>query len=141
MNSDGVVPLSSQLHPTVQKQCSKQFGFNSSHTAILDNDELIAYILDQLKGVENIFPEEHLQYCFLGGYDVDLNNNYSPIVKFVIHNHGKYWMALSNGTLQPFYKEQEDFVKIVRGEVEVPAESDLVKGWLRFMREYPEFGL
>lgn len=138
-NSDGVVPLSSQLHPTAQKQSSEQFGFNSSHTAILENDALISYVLDQVKGVKNIYPEEHLQYCFLGGYDVDLNDDYSPIVKFVIHNHGKYWMAVSNGILKPFFKDQEEFVKIVRGEVEVPEENSVVKGWLKFMREYPEY--
>lgn len=138
-NSDGVVPLSSQLHPTIQKQSSEQFGFNSNHTEILENDELITYVLDQMKGVNNVFPEDHLRYCFMGGYEVDLSDDYSPLAKFVIRKYGKYWMAVSNGTLKPFYKEQEDFVKVIKGEVS--AKRDVVKGWLKFMGEYPEIGL
>jgi uncharacterized protein YifE (UPF0438 family) len=138
-NSDGVVPLSSQLHPTAQIQSSEQFGFNSSHTAILENEELILYLLDQMRGVKNFFPEEHLQYCFMGGYDVELSDDYSAIDKYVIHNTGKYWMAVSKGTLKPFFKEQEHFVKVIRGEL--PAKHDVVKSWLKFMQEYPEFGL
>jgi len=138
-NSDGVVPLSSQLHPTAQIQSSEQFGFNSSHTEILENDEMILYILDLMKRVKNVFPEEHLKYCFMGGYDVELSHDYSPIDKYIIHNYGKYWMAITNGALKPFYKEQENFVKVVKGEA--PAKHDVVKGWLKFMREYPEFRL
>lgn len=136
-NSDGVVPLSSQLNPTAQKQSTEQFGFNSSHTAILEDEEVISYVLDRISGVKNVFPEEHLRYCFLGGYDVELSDDYSALDRFAIRTYGKYWMAISNGTLKPFYDEQEDFVKVVRGEV--PARSDLEKSWLRFMREYPEF--
>ena len=60
--------------------------------------------------------------------DVDLSDEYSPIVKFVIHNYGKYWMAITNGTLKPFYSEQEDFMKVIRGEE--PATFEVVKGWL-----------
>lgn len=136
-NSDGVVPLSSQLHTPAQTQSSKQFGFNSNHTTILEDDELITYILDRFKGVKNVFPENHLQYCFMGGYDIELSDEYSPIDKYIIHNYGKYWNAVGNGTLPPFYEEQEQFVRVVRGEE--PAESEILKGWLRFMREYPEY--
>ncbi len=136
-NSDGVVPLSSQLHPTAQEQSSDQFGFNSSHTAILEDDESISYILDRLSGVNNVFPQEHLQYCFMGGYEVELSDDYNPMDKHIIHNYGKYWMAVSTGVLKPFYEDQELFVKIVRGEV--PSELDIITGWLRFMQEYPEF--
>lgn len=137
-NSDGVVPLSSQLHPTAQRQSSKQFGFNSNHTAILENEQVVSYILDHMKGVKNIFPEDHLEYLFLGGYDVDLNDSYSPLEKYIIHNLGRYWMAVSDGTLQPFSEEQEYYFKEIQGEV--PIKHDLINGWLRFMQEYPELG-
>lgn len=136
-NSDGVVPLSSQLHPAAQIQSSEQFGFNSSHTAILEEDDSISYILDRFRGVNNVYPEEHLKYCFLGGYEVELSVDYSPMDKHIIHNYGKYWMAVAKGVLKPFHEDQEEFVKIVRGEA--PSEHDILKGWLRFMREYPEF--
>ncbi len=137
-NSDGVVPLSSQLHPIAQKQSKSQFGFNSSHTSILEDEEMIAYILDHIDEVENFFPDEHLKYLFKGGYDVDLSDEYSPIVKFVIQNYGEYWMAITNGTLKPFYPEQEDFMKVIRGEKTTTSEA--IKGWLKFTSEYPEIG-
>ena len=136
-NSDGVVPLFSQLHSAAQTQSSEQFGFNSGHTSILADDEFISYILGRLKGVNNVYPEDHLQYCFLGGYEVELSDDYNPIDKYIIHNYGKYWMAVSKGTLKPFFEAQELFVKVVRGEV--PSEHKIIDGWLRFMREYPEF--
>ncbi len=136
-NSDGVVPLSSQLHPAAQIQSSEQFGFNSSHTSILEDGELISYILERFKEVENIFPKDHLRYCFMGGYDIELSDEYNEMDKHIIHNYGKYWMAVATGVLQPFYKEQEIFVKVVTGES--PSKYDILKGWLRFMREYPEF--
>jgi triacylglycerol esterase/lipase EstA (alpha/beta hydrolase family) len=135
-NSDGVVPLSSQLHGVAQLQSTKQFGSNSSHTAILENEEVIAYVMEQLKNVRNFYPEEHLKYCFKGGYDIELSDDYSPMDKYIIHNHGKYWMAVATGVLQPFFEEQELFVKIIRGEA--PPEYEIINGWLRFMREHPE---
>ena len=137
-NSDGVVPLSSQLHPVAQKQSQGQFGFNNSHTSILEDEEMIAYALDRIGEVKNFFPEEHLRYFFEGGYDVELSDDYSPIVQFVIHNYGKYWMAVTTGTLKPFFPEQYDFMRVMRGEM--PASHEEVKGWLRFMSEYPEIG-
>jgi pimeloyl-ACP methyl ester carboxylesterase len=137
-NSDGVVPLSSQLHPIAQKQSQGQFGFNSSHTSILKDEEMIAYILARIDEVKNFFPEGHLKYFFEGGYDIDLSDDYSPIVQFIVHNYGKYWMAVTNGTLKPFFPEQENFMRVIRGEV--PATYAVVKGWLKFMSEYPEIG-
>ncbi|MCP4373601.1 MAG: alpha/beta hydrolase, partial [Deltaproteobacteria bacterium] len=129
-NSDGVVPLSSQLYPIAQKQSQDQFGFNSSHTNILEDDEMIAYLLERMDKVENFFPEEFLQYFFLGGYDVDLSDDYSPIVQYFIHHYGKGVMALVNGTLKPFYQEQEDFLRVTRGEK--PATTEVEKGWMKF---------
>ncbi len=99
---------------------------------------MIAYILARIDEVKNFFPEEHLQYYFEGGYDLDLSDDYSPIVQFIIHNYGKYWMAVTNGNLKPFFPEQENFVRVIRGEV--PATYAVVKGWLKFMSEYPEIG-
>jgi pimeloyl-ACP methyl ester carboxylesterase len=63
-NSDGVVPLSSQLHPIAQKQSQGQFGFNNSHTSIHEDEEMIAYALNRIDEVKNFFPEEHLRYFF-----------------------------------------------------------------------------
>jgi uncharacterized protein YifE (UPF0438 family) len=47
-------------------------------------------------------------------------------------------MAITNGTLKPFFLEQEDFLKVTRGEV--PSTNEAEKGWLKFMGEFPEIG-
>ncbi|WP_163338890.1 DUF413 domain-containing protein [Desulfopila sp. IMCC35008] len=137
-NSDGVVPLSSQLHPIAQQQSKGQFGFDSSHTSILEDEEMIAYLLNRITEVRNIFPEEHLQYLIDGGYDVYLSDDYSPDVQYIIHNYGKYFMAVTDGSLKPFYPEQEYFLKVTKGEA--PAITEIDKGWLKFLRDYPDVG-
>jgi pimeloyl-ACP methyl ester carboxylesterase len=136
-NSDGVVSLSSQLHPEAQKQSNAQFGFNSNHNSILENEEMISYLLDKMSRVKNVYPESHLEVLSRGGYDVELSDDYSPKVQYVIRYFGKYLMAITNGTLEPIYPFQENLKKVANGEAS-PAD-DMEKGWLRFMKEYPEF--
>lgn len=137
-NSDGVVPLSSQLYPEAQKQSQTQFGFNSSHAAILENNDLITYVLDQMGRVKNFFPEEHLQYWFAGGYDVDLGDDYSPMSQYIIHNYGHYYMAITKGILKPFYPEQVESLKVIKGELAPRHEGE--RAWIKFLNEYPDFG-
>jgi len=136
-NSDGVVPLSSQLRLEAQQQATGQRGFESSHTGILENEEMISHILECMDHIQNFYPESHLKKLRLGGYDVELSDDYSPIGKFVIHNLGRYWMAISNGSLKPFFPLQEDFLRVVRGE-DPPPRHGVVKDWLRFLEEYPD---
>lgn len=135
-NSDGVVPLSSQLYSTAQKQSSAQFGFNSHHTSILEDEEMITYVLDHMKKVKNFFPDDHLQYLQQGGYAVDLGEGYSPLVQYFIHHYGKYATAITNKVLNTIYDEQEEFLRAARHEI--PPTTDLEKGWLKFIEEYPE---
>ena len=135
-NSDGVVPLSSQLDPRAQSQASGQFGFDSTHTGILASDEVAARILKLMDSVKNPFPPSHLRVLHEGGYDIDLGANYSPLAAYLIRTNGKYLMALSDGTLTPFSPEQSRFVELVRGER--PAENEVEKDWLRFIEEHPE---
>lgn len=136
-NSDGVVPLSSQLQPVAQKQSQGQFGFDSSHTGILEDQEMITHLLEYIGKVENFFPEEHLQYLIDdGGYDIKLSDNYSPLFQFIIHNYGKYTMAVINGILKPFYPYQEQFLKVMKGEA--APQNEYEKSWLQFLQDYPE---
>lgn len=136
MNSDGVVPLSSQLRLEAQQQASGQLGFESSHTGILENKEMIGHLLERMGRVKNFYPEAHLEVLHRGGYDVTLSDDYSPIGRYVIHNLGRYWMAVSNGTLKPFFPQQEWFVRVVKGEA--PPKYGVVRDWLRFLKEYPD---
>ncbi len=135
-NSDGVVPLSSQLRLEAQQQATGQVGFESSHTGILKNKDMIHHLLERMKRVKNFYPESHLKLFHLGGYDVKLSDDYAPISQYVIHSLGRYWMAVSNGTLKPFFPEQERFLRVIKGE-ESP-KYEIVEDWLKFIKEYPE---
>ena len=137
-NSDGVVPLSSQLRLEAQQQATGQIGFESSHTGILQNEDMIDYLLQCMNRVENFIPESHLEVMRQGGYDVDLPGDYSPHSQYIIHSLGKYWMAVSNGTLKPFLPEQERFLRALSGEE--PPEHEVIEGWIRFLKEYPDLG-
>ena len=136
-NSDGVVPLSSQLRLEAQRQATGQLGFESSHTGILENEAMITYIFERMDRVKNFYPESHLEVFRSGGYDVKLSDDYSPVSRYIIHTYGRYYMAISNGTLKPFFPLQEEFLRVVKGEGPPPKDS-VVKDWLRFLKEYPE---
>ncbi len=136
-NSDGVVPLSSQLRMEAQQQATGQLGFESSHTGILENENMIGHILENMDRVKNYFPESHLAVLHRGGYDVKLSDDYSPISQHIIHSVGKYWMAVSNGTLKPFFPEQEEFLRVIKGE-DPPPKFGVITDWLRFLKEYPD---
>jgi len=136
-NSDGVVALTSQLHPQAQRQAGGQFGFDNTHTDILESEEVVAHIRARMEVVENVFPPSHLHLLDQGGYDVELGEAYSPVTQYMIRAMGKYVMALSKGTVTPIDPVQERFMAVVNGEK--TARSDIEKGWLRFLSEYSEF--
>jgi len=136
-NSDGVVPLSSQLRLEAQQQATGQLGFESSHTGILENKEMISYLLARMDTVKNFYPESHLQVLRSGGYNVELSEDYSPLGQYVIHTIGRYLMAISKGTLKPFFKVQEDFIRVIKGEDPLP-EHGLIRDWVQFLKEYPD---
>ncbi|WP_444996984.1 DUF413 domain-containing protein [Aliikangiella sp. IMCC44359] len=135
-NSDGVVDLLSQLNIKAQQQSNKQFGFNSTHTGILKDQEVIQYIHKQISQVKSIFPESHLKLLFQGGYNIPLNNEYPPIVRYFIQSVGKYLAGLSLGKIPPTHPKQEQFIQVTKGKIE--ATTDLEKAWIKFMKEYPE---
>ena len=136
-NSDGVVALTSQLHPQAQRQASGQFGFDNTHTDILDSEEVSAHIRARMEMVKNMFPPSHLDLLDQGGYDVTLGEAYSPDTRYMIRSMGIYVMALTKGTVNPIDPMQEHFVAVVNG-AKAPR-GEIEKGWLRFLSEHPEF--
>ena len=97
---------------------------------------MISHVLDRMSTVKNIFPESQLVVFSKGGYGVNLDDSYSPIVKYVISSIGKYLMALTTGELKPCFPYQDHFVQVVNGETK--ADTEFEKGWLKFMKEFPE---
>lgn len=136
-NSDGVVALTSQLHPAAQSQASAQFGFDNSHTGILESFEVAEHLQALMAQVENPIPSPQLQVLNQGGFDVALGDAYSAEAKYLIRNVGIYLMALTDGRFEPLYDEEERFMAVVNGKKS--PRSDIEKGWLRFLAEYPEF--
>jgi Protein of unknown function, DUF len=134
-NSDGVVPLSSQLNRAAQEESTVQFGCNDTHTGILANAEAVERVIGIIASANSPFPEDHLKELFKGGYDLPLVGEYSPLGRYCIRFIGHWLAALAEGRLAPLDDQQKRFQKVVRGEA--PADSPVEKGWLRFIEEYP----
>ena len=135
-NSDGVVPLSSQLHTEVQKQSNKQFGFNRSHVDILESEEMIAQLLVSMSEVENIFPELHIELLSKGGFDVSLSDDYSALTQHLISYAGKYLVLMVKEKIEAINPEQERYIHAVQGKV--VATRNVEKEFIKFMKEYPD---
>ena len=135
-NSDGVVPLASQLSTRAQKEASVQHGIDDTHSGILKNHEVIEEIGRIVAKVRAPIPEPHLREAMKGGYRVELGPQYTPLEAYFIHNLGFYLDALASGVLAPFHPSQEHFIRAIRGEV--PPDSEAETAWIKFGREYPD---
>lgn len=135
-SSDGVVALSSQLHPPAQQQSDQQFGFNSSHTGILANEAMIEYVSGAMREVQNIYPEPHLNLMAKGGYELEQNNDYSALTQFYIQTLGRYLLAMARREIEPINPTQAHFLEVVLGQSEAHTreESELL-AWMRSLGE------
>ena len=100
-NSDGVAPLQSQLYENVQKQSTTQRGFNTSHVGILQDENVINYIIAMIHGTHTAFPDDHMAYFIEGGFDVPLSNSYDGKQAYMIRMYGKYTRALIEEKIRP----------------------------------------
>jgi uncharacterized protein YifE (UPF0438 family) len=135
-NSDGVVPLSSQLCRQAQDESTAQYGFNDTHTGILHNAEAIERMLAVIETVKAPFPDDHMAELFKGGYPVALGDEYLPSDKHYILKIGHWLDALATGRIAPTDPIQSHFVRVCQGAE--PADTSIEKSWLRFVNEYPE---
>ncbi len=133
-NSDGVVPLSSQLHLEVQQQSNHKFGFNDNHVDILKNKDMIFRLMSSINSVKNIFPESSLNILVDGGFDVKVKDGYSPATRHLLQYAGKYFVRVSHGLIQ--HPVQGRFIQAIQGKV--PPITIVEKEFLRFMRENPD---
>jgi pimeloyl-ACP methyl ester carboxylesterase len=135
-NSDGVVPLSSQLSSEAQDESTMQYGFNDSHTGILQNPQAIQRILKLIEEVRSPYPDDHLRELKKGGYKVDLGDDYPPVGKFCIQMVGRWMDALASGAIAPIHPFQAHFVQVFRGEQS--PDNPVEQAWARFIKEYPD---
>ena len=134
-NSDGVVPLSSQLYPPAQQQATKQYGFNDNHTGILEDKNMISTMLQLFGKYKTRFPESHMKYLVKGGYDVQLPDSYSDYEKYAVHYLGKFLNALANGLIQPADKYEARFVAVINGKGKPSLFTE--SAWLKFRTDFP----
>lgn len=135
-NSDGVVPLSSQLCSRAQDESTAQYGYNDTHSGILRNPEAIKRLVGLIETVKAPFPDEHMAEFLKGGYEVNLGEEYDPWGKHAIRNFGRWLEALAAGRIAPVDPYHDHFVQVCRGEAS--PDTPIEKAWLRFTREYPE---
>jgi pimeloyl-ACP methyl ester carboxylesterase len=134
-NSDGVVPLHSQLRPAAQAQSSRNMGFNSSHAGILKDQNAVNYIVKSIQAIKGYYSEAHVSVMQAGGYDIELDETYNNQQKYLINVLGKYLAALWNGKLAPETPEQQHFVDVAQGRTNAKFITE--KTWLKFIKEYP----
>lgn len=139
-NSDGVVPLSSQLHAKAQAQSSRQLGLNVTHTSILTDLTAIAAVVETLIGVKTGFPGDHMSYLMQGGFEVKVGSAYSKLDQYYLRHFGRYLEALAMGNIEPINVWQEELLPMLRGQAE--PEFDSASSWLKFIanRPYPSGG-
>ena len=135
-NSDGTVPLASQLSPAAQQEAVAQHGYNATHTGILKSPEAIREILRIAADVRTPFPEPFMRALMEGGYRVALGSHYTPLEAFYIHNLGFFMDAIASGALTPLDPSQQHFVRAVNGDLE--PNSAIETAWIKFIREYPD---
>jgi uncharacterized protein YifE (UPF0438 family) len=137
-NSDGVVPLSSQLRLEAQAEAKAQFGFDAGHADILQNKALLDYLIERISNVKTIFPDNHLKAIFKGGFDLPLND-YSPTLQYSVRNFGHYFVALNNGEIEPINESQQELLKLMRSERQ--PRSQIEREFLKFKKEFSEYFL
>lgn len=136
-NSDGVVPIASQLRDEAQAQAFAQYGVNSTHTGILSDSASVGYMLDQINRVEHYYPEDHLKVLVKGGFAVT-DPYLSAISRHIFESAGYYLYALVEGEIDPVSDEQSHFIRMIRQQDE--PQTLLEKELLRYMLENPQPG-
>lgn len=139
-NSDGVVPISSQLRSEAQEESSMQKGFNATHVGILQDDDALDTLIESIHSIHTIIPEDHLHWLFKGGYVISRDENpdfhYSEREVYQLKAIGKYLLALAHEKITPLNVEQSNFVKALKGEIKGDKYGE--KAWLQFVEDHPE---
>jgi pimeloyl-ACP methyl ester carboxylesterase len=129
-NSDGVVPLSSQLCQPAQNEARAQYGFNDSHDGILKNPAAVDKVIGLIEKVRSPFPEDHLKLLVKGGYQGELPEGFSAMEAFLIRTIGYYMQGMDTGAISPVHPIQQHFLQACRGEV--APQNDAESAWIKF---------
>jgi len=133
-DSDGVVPVYSQIPASARDKISGQYGFHATHTGILQDPAGIEKVIDLIARVKNLFPDDQLDYLSRGGFAVELDGHYTMMEKHWIQSMGLFLRALASGNLKPAPGDSH-FLAVVRG-TETPV-NEAETAWLKFRKDYP----
>ena len=132
-NSDGTVPISSQLRPEAQAESSIQRGFNATHTGILADKVALDFLLKDIHRLQIKFPPDHIEWIFKGGFVV--KGPADPRLKHFIETQGQYFQALALGKIEPIDALQRHFVEAVNGRTS--PNSPVEEAWIEFSKNHP----
>ncbi|MBH9576237.1 DUF413 domain-containing protein [Inhella proteolytica] len=135
-NSDGVVPLSSQLSANAQRQARQQRGFNTTHTGILQDPQAQAHVLALIHQHWSPVPAAHQALLERGGFEEELPEGLSGLQRYLLRHYGHYLRGLASGQLTPLNRYDAEFVAAAQGQR--GATSEGAQAWLRFAARYPE---
>lgn len=136
-NTDGTVPLSSQLYTVVQEQSDHQHGFNASHTGILVDSNSTRHIVSLIHSVKTEYPDEHMTAMKRGGFNLPLDEQFTDMQKYLLNTFGQYIVALLKEEIKPINSFQEHLIDVVNHKQ--PAKYEAEIAWLKFAQDYPKF--
>ncbi len=129
-NSDGVVPLASQLRASAQQQASRQQGINVSHSGILIDSDAVDMIITAVSQVQSGYPEDHLTLYLLGGFETETAINYTDKERHLLKQYGCILQALAAGSVDPINGPQAELVAMLQGKI--VASNDAASAWLKY---------
>lgn len=128
-NSDGVVPLSSQLHSAAQLQSGWQHGINTTHVGIQRERAGIDALTQVLAGLESEIPAAHMISLRAGGFEAV--GDYNDLDRYILRHYGCLLDGLERGELEPLNLGQRRLVPMLRGDA-IPTVPAAV-AWTKFL--------
>ena len=135
-NSDGVVPLHSQLRAEAQQEATLQRGFDATHVGVLSDPAALDFLMQEIHATQTQFPPDHMRWLLKGGYAVRDESPYGPQLTHLIQTMGQYLWAVGSEQIPALDAEQRHFVEAIKGRT--PPTNDVERGWLAFVARHPE---
>lgn len=131
LDTDGVVPVSSQLRSLARDQATHQHAINASHVGVLSDPKATAAISESLSRVKTQLPDSHMKYYSLGGFGVPVGEIYSEMEAYILRHYGRIIQALSNGEITPTHGWPRNIVPMLRGKI--ATQLEIPNAWRKFI--------
>jgi uncharacterized protein YifE (UPF0438 family) len=98
---DGVVPVSSQRRDGARVEAAHCIGFQATHTGVLTLPAAVHWTTTRIGEIKSSFAEDRLAVLDRGGYSLPLNDDFSPVERYIVRTFGYYLDAVVSGRLEP----------------------------------------